>query len=86
MPGSQDPALKRSRPLTLRTVKALDGVAGLEPWPAESIAQRAARVTEQSRRRAQQPAPAVPRNTPAAERHQQTQSPQTPPAPGARLP
>ncbi|MEU9444476.1 hypothetical protein AB0D42_27035 [Streptomyces sp. NPDC048304] len=54
--------------------------------PAESIAQRAARIIEQSRRRAQQPAPAVPRNTPAADRHQQTQSPQTPPAPGARLP
>ncbi|KOV92256.1 hypothetical protein [Streptomyces sp. NRRL B-3648] len=78
--------LKRSRPLTPRAVKALDGVAGLEPSPSDSIAHRAARITQQSRRRAQQPQPAASLNDPAAHPDQQTHSLQGPQTPGARLP
>lgn len=77
--------LKRSRSLTLRALKALDGAAGLEPSSSDSIAQRAARITRQSLKRAQQPEAAA-RGIPSADRHPQAHSPQTPPTPGLRLP
>ncbi|MFG3207358.1 hypothetical protein [Streptomyces sp. NPDC048192] len=77
--------LKRSRALTLRAVKALDGAAGLEPSPSDSIAQRAARITQQSLKRAQQPETAA-HGLPPVDRHQQAHSPQTQPTPGIRLP
>jgi hypothetical protein len=86
VPDAGTPSWSRSR---FRLPQASGGGSAGGRWVGSDlipIAQRAARITEQSRRRAQQPAPAVPRNTPAADRHQQTQSPQTPPAPGARLP
>ncbi|MGW2098691.1 hypothetical protein ACWCPX_13455 [Streptomyces olivaceoviridis] len=76
--------LKRSRPVTLRAVKALDGVAGPEPSPSGSLAQRAARITAQSRQRAQQFETAA-RGVPAAHQHQQASNHRTPPTPGVRL-
>ena len=51
--------LKRSQPLTLRAVKALDGVAGLDPSSTDSIAARAAKITAQSSRRRALPSTAA---------------------------
>ncbi|MGP3953483.1 hypothetical protein [Streptomyces sp. 7N604] len=47
--------LRASRPPTLRAVKVLDGVAGMEPSASGSLAARAARIKTPSRERAVQP-------------------------------
>ncbi|WP_331725930.1 hypothetical protein [Streptomyces sp. NBC_00470] len=76
--------LERSRAMTLRAVRVLDGAAGLEPSSSDAAAALGARIAEQSRRRAQRTGPTAPRHEPAAQ--QQRFGPQGVQAPGARLP
>lgn len=76
--------LRASRWLTLTAIRVLDGVAGLEPSSSsDSVAARAARITQQSRRRTQT-APARRSGTATDQRHQ-THSPQGRQGSGLRL-
>ncbi|MFF3958498.1 hypothetical protein ACFYY1_35575 [Streptomyces sp. NPDC001890] len=78
--------LRRSRPLTLRAVQVLDGVAGLEPSSPDSIAGRLNQITALSRQRAQQSETEAPIAAPVVNQHHQAQSLQGPQAAGTRLP